>query len=50
MGRVVFDRSFAASAGGFVEKIVKQGGLLFAIAILAFGIEHIGCVRFRACE
>ena len=31
-----------------MEKIVKQGGLLFAIAILAFGVEHIACVRFRA--
>ena len=29
-----------------MEKIVKQGGLLFAIAILAFGVEHIACVRF----
>jgi hypothetical protein len=26
----------------------KQGGLLFAIAIVAFGVEHIVCVRFRA--
>jgi hypothetical protein len=33
---------------GFVEKIVKQGSLLFAIAIVAFGAEHIVCVRFRA--
>jgi uncharacterized membrane protein YdcZ (DUF606 family) len=32
---------------GFVEKIVKQGGLLFAIAIVAFEVEHIVCVRFR---
>jgi hypothetical protein len=26
----------------------KQGGLLFAIAIVAFGVERIVCVRFRA--
>lgn len=26
----------------------NKAGLLFAIAIVAFGVEHIVCVRFRA--